>query len=79
METILYFQSPTKTSGPEKIAGVRRHAAVAGWHVQVVDGIPSPKALAGLAEFWHPLGVIFECGGGYHEIPTDLFANLPTV
>ena len=78
MDTILYFQSPTKTSAPDKIAGVRRHAAVADWHVQAMDGIPSPKALAGLVEFWHPLGVILDCGG-YQEIPTDLFAGLPTV
>ena len=79
MDTILYFQSPSKTSAPDKIMGVRRHAAVADWHVQVMDGAPSPKVFTGLVEFWHPLGVIFECGGGYHEIPTDLFANLPTV
>ena len=79
MDTILYFQSPSKTSAPDKIAGVRRHADVADWHVQVVDGIPSSKALAGLVAFWHPLGVIVECGGGYQEIPPDLFAELPTV
>ena len=79
MDTILYFQSPSKTSAPDKIAGVRRHADVADWHVQVVDGIPSSKSLAGLVAFWHPLGVIVECGGGYQEIPPDLFGGLPTV
>ena len=52
MDTILYFQSPTKTSAPDKIAGVRRHAAVADWHVQAVDGIPTSNALAGLVSFW---------------------------
>ncbi len=79
MDTILYFQSPSKTSGPDKIAGVRRHAAVADWHVQTMDGLPSSKALAMLVSFWHPLGIIVECGSGYQEIPTDLFAGLPTV
>ena len=79
MDTILYFQSPSKTSAPDKIAGIRRHAAVVDWHVQVVDGIPSSKALAGLVSFWRPLGVIVECGGGYQEISPDLFAGLPTV
>ena len=79
MDTILYFQSPTKTSAPDKIAGVRRHAAVADWHVQAVDGIPTSNALEGLVSFWHPLGIILDCGGGYQEIPTDLFAGLPTV
>lgn len=79
MDTILYFQSPSKTSAPDKIAGVRRHAAAMNWHVQVVDGLPSPKGLADLIEFWHPVGTIVECGGGYKEIPTDLFAKIPTV
>lgn len=79
MDTILYFQSPTKTSAPDKIAGVRRHAAVADWHVQAVDGIPTSNALEGLVSFWHPLGIILDCGGGYQEIPPDLFAGLPTV
>ena len=79
MDTILYFQSPTKTSAPDKIAGVRRYAAVADWHVQAVDGIPTSNALEGLVSFWHPLGIILDCGGGYQEIPTDLFAGLPTV
>ena len=79
MDTILYFQSPSKTSAPDKIAGVRQHAAVADWHVQVVEGAPSPKALTRLVEFWHPIGVILECGGGYQEIPTGLFDGLPTV
>ena len=79
MDTILYFQSPTKTSTPDKIAGVQRHAAVANWHVQVVDGLPAPAALAQLVDFWRPLGAIVECGGGYQEIQTSLFADLPVV
>ena len=79
MDTILYFQSPTKTSAPDKIAGVQRHAAVANWHVQVVDGLPAPKRLAELVGFWHPVGAIVECGGGYQEIQTSLFADLPVV
>lgn len=79
MDTILYFQSPSKTSAPDKIAGVQRYAATVGWHVQVVDGLPSSSVLARLVEFWHPLGAIVECGGGYDEIPMDLFKGIPTV
>ena len=67
MDTILYFQSPTKTSAPDKIAGVRRHAAVADWHVQAVDGIPTSNALEGLVSFWHPLGIILDCGDGVDQ------------
>lgn len=79
MNTILYFQSPSKTSAPDKLAGVRRYAATAVWHVQVVDGVPSSNVFARLVEFWHPLGAIAECGGGYQEIPPDLFSGLQTV
>ena len=79
MDTILYFQSPSKTSAPDKIAGVRHHAAAMNWHVQAVDGLPTSNTLAELVDFWHPIGCIVECGGGYQEIPTGLFSGLPTV
>lgn len=79
MDTILYFQSPSKTSTPDKIAGVQRHAAAVGWHVQIVDGFPTPSALARLMEFWHPLGAIVDCGGGYAEVHVDMFKGIPTV
>ena len=79
MDTILYFQSPSKTSTPDKIAGVQRHAAAVGWHVQIVDGFPTPSALARLVEFWHPLGAIVDCGGGYAEVHVDMFKGIPTV
>ena len=79
MDTILYFQSPSKTSAPDKIAGVRRQAAAMNWHVQAMDGLPTPKNLANLVKFWHPIGIIVECGGGYQEIRTDIFAKFPTV
>ena len=79
MDTILYFQSPSKTSTPDKITGVRHYAAAMNWHVQVVDGLPTSDTLAQLVDFWHPIGCIVECGGGYQEIPIALFSGLPTV
>ena len=79
METVLYFQSPSKTSAPDKIAGVRRYAAIANWHIQVLEDFPSPKSVQALYEFWNPIGVIIECGGGYHDINPDIFNRIPTV
>ena len=79
MDTILYFQSPAKTYAPDKIAGVRRHADAASWHVQVIDGLPKPRTLSQLVRFWRPIGAIVECGGGYQEIPTDISTVLPAV
>jgi len=79
MNTILYFQSPSQTSAPDKVTGVRQHASAIGWHVQPVEGIPSQDSLDELIRFWNPIGIIVECGGGYHEIPTEMFSGLPTV
>lgn len=78
METILHFLSPTKTSTLDKLAGVRRYAAVLNWHVQSTVGLPTKKELAGLVRFWNPIGIIVECGV-YKEIKTSLFAGTPTV
>ena len=55
METVLYFQSPSKTSTPDKIAGVRRYAAIANWHIQVLEEFPSPKSISELHAFWNLL------------------------
>ena len=79
MDTILYFQSPSKTSAPDKLAGVRRFAERENWHVQEIDGLPPAKALKELIAFWSPLGAIIECGGGFHNIPLGAFGKLPTV
>ena len=79
MDTILYFQSPAKTSAPDKIAGVRRFAKGMHWHVQEIEGLPSQAALSELIAFWNPLGAILECGGGFHEIPYEAFSCIPTV
>lgn len=79
MDTILYFQSPSKTSAHDKIAGVRRFAAVMNWHVQVVEGLLPPKTMLHLIDFWLPHGIIVECGGGYNDIPSSLYGELPIV
>ena len=78
METVLYFQSPSKTSTPDKIAGARRHAAIANWHIQVLEELPSSKSVQALCEFWNPIGAIVECGGGYQDINPDVF-KIPVV
>ena len=60
METVLYFQSPSKNSAPDKIRGVRRYAAIANWHIQVLDEFPSSKSVLELYEFWNPVGSIID-------------------
>ena len=80
METVLYFQSPSKTSTPDKIAGVRRYAAAVNWHIQIFEELPSSESVQELCEFWNPIGVIIECGGSYSEdIDPDIFTKVPVV
>ena len=79
METILYFQPPSKTSAPGKFAGVQEIAETNGLHVQTIDGFPSAERLRELTEFWRPIGAIAECGNEYTEVDVRLFGKLPVV
>ncbi len=79
METILYFQSQSKTNAAEKLGGVQDVAAKCGWLVQTVPGLPSAKRIAALVEFWHPVGAIVECGGTAATVAPAVFGGLPVV
>ena len=61
MKTVLYFRFTLKTSAGEKLGGVQSIAAKCGWHVQVVEGIPSSKRLRALVDFWKPVGTMRGC------------------
>ena len=75
MSAILYFQSPAKTSAPEKLAGVRDVMTRRGHSVQVIEEFPTARLVRELWEFWHPLGAIVDCGGEYNNIDARLFAG----
>lgn len=79
MDVVLYFQSAGKANNDLRLAGVKEFAAKAGWHVQVVDGMPTRKSLKALIDFWNPVGAIVECGGGNTEIDETVFEALPAV
>ena len=79
MKTILYFQSPSKINAAEKLSGVREIAAKCGWHIQVVEGLPSQKRLVALLDFWRPVGAILECGGTSATVDPAIFGTLPVV
>lgn len=79
MKPILYFQSPAKTSTPEKLAGVRTICAKLGWQAQIVEKKPTRRTIAELIDFWSPLGAIIDCGLDYHSIDPLLFRDLPSV
>ena len=79
MEVILYFNSAKKSSAPGKLAGVQEIAEANGLHVQIIEGIPTAVQLRELADFWHPIGAIVECGSECSNIPTRLFNSMPVV
>lgn len=79
MDTVLYFQSKSKTSAPEKLAGVREIMDKRRIHVQVIEELPTRNLLAELVSFWHPMGAIVDCGGEYNELDAAIFASVRTV
>ena len=79
MKSILYFQSPSKTSAPEKLAGVREIMDKQNVFVQTIEEPPSKALIGQLKEFWQPMGAIVDCGGEYNGIDTGLFSEIPTV
>lgn len=79
MDVILYFQPATKSSAPEKLAGVMEIARKSRLHVQIIEERPTVRRIRELTDFWHPLGAIAECGGEYNDLDTTVFTGLPTV
>lgn len=79
VNVVLYFQSPSKTSTPEKLAGVKEIASSSGWHVQIIEDLPTAQSVHALVRFWKPIGAIVECGGSLQEIDPRPFSGLPVV
>lgn len=79
MDTALYFQPPSKTSAPEKLAGVRDIMEKRHVRVQVVEERPTPRLVKELWAFWDPVGAIVDCGGEYNEIGAEVFGGRATV
>ena len=79
MNTVLYFQTPAKTSAPEKLTGVREIMGKQGLSVQVIEDKPTTSLVKRLNEFWSPIGAIVDCGGEYNDLDADIFTVMPTV
>ncbi len=79
METVLYFQPPTKTFAPEKLAGVRDIMERRHHQVQVIEEKPTARLVDELWDFWNPLGAVMDCGGEYNDVDAALFGKHPVV
>ncbi len=79
--TVLYLNyregDPTKRL---KLAGVRRHAAAAGWNVVVADTAHSRAAdMATLLAAAHPAGCVFDADGDPSGVQSRHFGRTPVV
>lgn len=75
MNTVLYFQSKSKTSAPEKLAGVREIMEKRGHAIQIIEERPTARLVRELWDFWNPLGAIIDCGGEYNDIDAKIFTG----
>lgn len=79
MPTILYCLYPWRMSS-RRLAGIRRYAQEAGWHVQVLEWGRTDFPIRDALRFWRPIGCIVE--GGYVEscrVTLSDFGTVPVV
>ena len=79
MQTILYFQSPTRTTAPAKYEGVREILEKANVHIQLLEERPTRRRIRELVEFWQPAGAIVETSTTLRDVTRELFGDLPVV
>ena len=80
-DTVLFFVYSNKYDCADRIDGARRYAEKVGWNIQVVErnNADRPFDVRGLVDFWKPVGVIAECGGGIPEISRKTVGDIPLV
>lgn len=79
MKSVLFFQFPWRL-WRERLSGIYRYAAKAGWQVGVAEYGRNFQSVSEALGFWKPDGVIVE--GGYTELPgfrKSDFRRYPTV
>ena len=79
--TVLFSVYSNKYICANRIDGARRYAERAGWDIQVVErnSTDRPLDVKGIIDFWKPIGVIAECGGGLPEITRRTLCGVPCV
>lgn len=80
-QTVLFIVYSNKYVCADRIDGARRYAEKAGWNIQVIErnGGEKPIDVGGVIDFWKPVGVIAECGGGIPEISRRTLGRVPCV
>ena len=79
MDIILFFQSTTRRSWQQKLAGVHRFAQVRNWFVQVIERFASPAEIRRAMKTWSPLGCLVDRAMSSGSAPDSVFKDVPTV
>lgn len=79
MNTVLFFVYTNRYSCADRIAGARRYAERRGWDIQVVERSNRRLDVSGIIDFWKPIGIIAECGGGMPELSRKTVGDVPLV
>ena len=80
-KTVLLLLWSNKAGCRDRVAGVNRYARTRGWRVQIVErgGLGGRIPVRELVAFWHPVGIIAECGGGMPEFTREAAVGIPVV
>lgn len=74
---VLFFQSTTRKSWRDKLAGVYRFAQEAGWQVQVVASDASAADVRATLALWQPIGCIVDRAMTLGRTPVRIFGETP--
>lgn len=78
-DTVLFFVYSNKYICASRIAGARRYAERRNWNIHVIERGNRTLDVKGLIDFWKPIGIIAECGGGIPELSRKHIGSIPCV
>jgi len=78
MKIVLFLQLGHDFQGHLKFGGMLRAAKEYGWHVQVIRADDSAN-LRKLERFWHPAGIVIDCGSESHPGSRKTSVGVPIV
>ena len=79
MNIVLFFQSTTRKSWRQKLAGLHLFAQSHDWFVQVVEKFASQEEIHRAITNWNPIGCLVDRAMSQGAPPDHLFRNIPTV
>lgn len=79
MDIVLFFQSTSRKSWLQKLAGVHAFAREHNWFVQVIESYASAEEIRHALEEWHPVGCLVDRAMSNGAAPDHLFCGIPTV